>query len=120
MSLLFDENLSRNVARRLAGLFPGVVHVADLGMLSASDAALWAAERSRGLAIVSKDSHFQGMSFVRGHPPKVIWLRVGTWSSSRIERLIRDNATVILEFLEDAKASVLVLPAAVPGSGAAP
>ncbi len=37
MKLLFDENLSHKLVRRLADLFPDSVHVRDAGLKAAED-----------------------------------------------------------------------------------
>lgn len=51
-----------------------------------------------GFVIVSKDSDFHQRSLVFGHPPKVIWVRLGNCSTADIERLLRHNETTIRTF----------------------
>jgi predicted nuclease of predicted toxin-antitoxin system len=41
MKLLFDQNLPRTVVGRLSGLFPGSVHVSELGLADSDDEVLW-------------------------------------------------------------------------------
>ena len=41
MKLLFDHNLSHKLVGRLADVFPGSVHVRDLGLHRADDAQVW-------------------------------------------------------------------------------
>ena len=79
MKLLFDENVS---PRLVAGL-------SDVG--------------------VSKDSDFHQVSFVRGPPPKVIWIRRGNCTTADIEALLRSNQTGILAFAAEADAAFLAL-----------
>jgi len=67
----------------------------------ASDAAIWDYARDRGLTIVSKDSDFHQASFLRGSPPKVIWIRRGNCTTADIETLLRSNRTEILAFATD-------------------
>ena len=64
----------------------------------------------RSLTIVSKDNDFEQLAILRGHPPKVIWLRCGTATSEAIEQLIRRKRDLIRSFETDSAASVLVLP----------
>ncbi len=45
MKLLFDENLSRKLVTRLADLYPGSLHLANVSMLEAPDSAVWAYAR---------------------------------------------------------------------------
>ena len=91
MKLLFDENISPRLVAALSDVFPGSVHVRDVGLVRATDAAIWAYARDRGLTILSKDSDFHQVSFLRGPPPKVIWIRRGNCSTVDIEALLRSN-----------------------------
>jgi predicted nuclease of predicted toxin-antitoxin system len=68
VKLLFDQNLSHFLVGRLDDLFPGSVHVRDVGLKEADDVEVWDYAKSNGLIIVSKDSDFHQRSFVFGHP----------------------------------------------------
>ena len=63
--------------------------------------------RDHDLTIVSKDSDFHQVSFVRGPPPKVIWIRRGNCTTADIEALLRSNRTGILAFAAEADAAFL-------------
>lgn len=41
MKLLFDENMSPRLVAELADVFPGSVHVRDIGLDRATHAAIW-------------------------------------------------------------------------------
>ena len=98
MKVLLDENISPHLVAALSDVFPRAVHVRDIGLARATDAAIWVYARDRGLTIVSKDSDFhQGASF-GGPPPKVIWIRRGNCSTADIKALLRSNRTEILAF----------------------
>ena len=77
MKLLFDENTSPKLPRLLAGLILGRSHVRECGFLSRPDEEIWEYARANGFTLVSKDSDFQQRSLLYGHPPKVIWVRLG-------------------------------------------
>lgn len=109
MKLLFDQNLSPWLCRRLADRFPDSVHVREIGLRDAEDAVIWDYAAQHGFAIVTKDADFRQRSFVLGHPPKIVWLRLGNASTNAIEALIRDRATQIEEFLADEENSFLSL-----------
>jgi len=109
MKLLFDQNLSSDLVRRLSDLFPESEHVKTLGMMETDDAEIWSYARDNGFVIVSKDSDFQQRSLVLGAPPKVIWLRVGNCPTSRIERLFRDYSVELHTFDSDSFQTFLVL-----------
>jgi len=109
MKLLFDQNLSHRLVNSLADVFPGSLHVRDVGLASANDDSLWAHARDAGFTIVSKDSDFQYRGFVEGAPPKIVWLRVGNCSTAEIESTLRRHASDIEGFEQDPSSSVLIL-----------
>lgn len=89
MRLLFDQNLSAELVRRLADLFPDSAHVRALGLDRADDRTVWEYAATHGLTIVSKDADFHQLSFLHGPPPKAVWLRCGNRSTAEIEALLR-------------------------------
>ena len=109
MKFLFDENLSTRLVGGLSDVFPGSVHVRDVGLSGASDEAVWAYAMEHGLTIVSKDSDFHQVSFLRGPPPKVIWIRRGNCTTAAIEALLRSNRTGVLAFGAEAGAAFLAI-----------
>ena len=110
MKLLFDHNLSPRLVRSLADTYPGSTHIRDIGLQTADDEAVWAYAAQHGFVIVSKDADFHQRSLVFGHPPKLIFLRVGNCSTSRIAELLRSNYVLLSAFDSDPNASILVLP----------
>ena len=62
MKLLFDENISFKVCAALTDIFPGSVHVRDLGLESSGDVIIWNYASKNGFAIVSKDADFRQRS----------------------------------------------------------
>jgi len=87
MKLLLDENISPRLADSLADLFPASLHVHALGLAQADDTTIWQYAGQHGYAVLSKDSDFYHASMIRGHPPKLIWVRLGNCSTSDIENL---------------------------------
>ena len=75
--LLFDENLSHKLVWLLADFFFDSIHVRDVGLKAANDPVGWEYAKDNDLMIVSKDSDMHQRSFVFGHPPKVVWVRLG-------------------------------------------
>jgi hypothetical protein len=64
---------------------------------------------THGFCIVSKDEDFQQRSFLRGHPPKVVWVRKGNCSTREIERLLLEHSKDLIEFDAHKDASFLAL-----------
>jgi predicted nuclease of predicted toxin-antitoxin system len=110
VKLLFDENLSPKLVRRIADLFPDSSHVHDCGLGALDDAQIWNFAAAQGFAIVSKDLDFYDRSILQGSPPKLIWLRMGNCSTSHIEGLLRTFSTAIHSFDADPSESLLMLP----------
>lgn len=109
MRLLFDENISPVLVHQLADLYPDSLHVRDVGLQSADDDAVWSYALQHNLTIVSKDNDFHQRSFLYGHPPKVVWVRLGNCSTEDIEALLRTRHSNLLAFSEDREGSFLVV-----------
>ncbi len=89
MKLLFDQNLSPRLVRLLADLYPGSVHVHELGLDAAPDT----------------DADFHETSMLLGHPPKVIWIRLGNCSVNESAALLGDRSVVVRHLHEDPDAA---------------
>ena len=109
MKLLFDENLSPKLSGLLAVSFPGSTHLRDCGLKGHPDSEIWEYARVHGFMIVSKDSDFQQRSLLQGHPPKIVWLRIGNCTRDDVVALINSHERDIQAFFSSALESVLVL-----------
>lgn len=107
--MLLDANLSLRLVPRLEPDFPGTTHVFECGDIARDDLLIWAFAKLNDFTIVSKDSDFHRMSFVLGHPPKVIWTRVGNAPTSAVESALRRNLGAIVAFESDAEAAFLIV-----------
>lgn len=107
MRLLFDENLSPHLADKLAANYPGTLHVRSVGLRGQEDVAIWEYARHNDLVIVSKDNDFRQLSFLKGPPPKVVWLSVGNAGTEVIFRLLRDKLSGLEAFEADPDAGLL-------------
>ena len=109
MNLLFDQNLSHRLVGQLAAEFPGSEHVRDAGLASAPDPDVWAHAAAGGFVIVSKDTDFQQRALLYGHPPKVIWIRLGNCSTTAVAALLVSRLADVQAFEADPAASFLAL-----------
>ena len=109
MKLLFDQNLSHRLVGQLAAEFPGSVHVRDAGMAASPDPDVWAHAAANRFVIVSKDTDFQQRALLYGHPPKVIWVRLGNCTTVAVAALLRARLADIAAFAADPDASFLAL-----------
>ncbi|YAF96006.1 MAG: DUF5615 family PIN-like protein [Nodularia sp. CChRGM 3473] len=108
MKLLLDENLSDRIITKILDLYPDSVHVKILGLTNTDDALIWEYAKVNNFVIVSKDSDFHQRSFLYGHPPKFIYLRIGNSPTFKIVQILRDNYEIISQF-EVSVESILVL-----------
>lgn len=96
VKLLLDANLSYRLLRRLASVFPASQHVGRITLPSRTDHSVWDYAGFHDFMIVSKDNDFRQLSFLKGPPPKVIWLSIGNAGTDAIGDLLYRNHERIL------------------------
>jgi predicted nuclease of predicted toxin-antitoxin system len=109
VKLLLEQNLSPRLCQLLADLDATVVHVRDVGLQAADDAAIWDYALREGFMIVTKDSDFNSRAFLFGAPPKVVSIRLGNCSTRDIELLLRSSFAAVGDFAADPSAALLAL-----------
>lgn len=110
MKLLLDENLSDRIVAEILDLYPGSTHLKSQALTRTDDTIIWSFAKQHGYAIVSKDADFHQRSLVFGHPPKLVYLRVGNCPTSRITWLLRSHHADLFAFDANPGASILILP----------
>jgi predicted nuclease of predicted toxin-antitoxin system len=101
MELLFDQNISFRIVRRISDTFPAAKQVRELGLEDFSDREIWNYAKENNYAIVTFDADFFDLSNLLGSPPKVIWLRTGNRKTSDLAELILSRSEIINEFLNN-------------------
>jgi predicted nuclease of predicted toxin-antitoxin system len=76
MRFLVDAQLPPALARWLCANGHEAVHVGDLGMLAASDTAIWAHALATSSVIVTKDEDFARRKVLTDTGPAVVWIRL--------------------------------------------
>lgn len=109
MKLLFDQNLSNRLIDLLKAEFPNSEHVRNVGLASAPDPDIWNFAADHEYMIVSKDTDFQQRSLLWGHPPKVVWIRLGNCSTDDVAHLLRKHRNAIHQFAAEPDSSFLAL-----------
>jgi len=109
MKLLFDQNISPRLVRRLDDLYAGSSHVSLLGLDRATDSAVWSYAQANSFCIVTTDVDFNDFSVVHGFPPKVIWLRLGNCTTTDVEQVLRRGHAQIGAFENDPTVGLLEL-----------
>jgi len=110
MKLLLDQNLSRKLVKLIENLYPESCHITAVLAENSDDCEIWEFAKSNDFTIVTKDDDFEQRSVLFGHPPKVIWIRLGNCKTSDIAVLLRLSHKVIEAFGEDDQKSILPLP----------
>lgn len=101
MRLLFDQNISFRVVKKLKTVFPECKHVSDMGLNNCDDQEIWLFAHLNNYIIVTFDSDFFDISLINGTPPKIIWLRKGNLNTTEIADLLFANKSVIFDFVND-------------------
>ena len=107
--LLFDENLSPRLVKLLAESFPNSMHIDDAGLHGCPDGDVWSYARDHEFVLVSKDNDFRQLSFLRGAPPKVVWLRIGNAPTQAVVDLLGSRKADVQSFARDADTALLVI-----------
>jgi predicted nuclease of predicted toxin-antitoxin system len=108
--LLFDENLSTDLPKRIIGIFPSSAHVRDVGLVGADDIVIWRLAADNGYVWVTKDDDFVELSILRDAPPKIILIGLGNCRTSAVAALLEAEKSKIERFESDDSASLLELP----------
>lgn len=103
MSLLFDQNISFRIISKIASNFPTAKQVRQLGIENFSDIEIWQFAKQNKFTIVTFDADFFDISNLKGHPPKIIWLRFGNTKTDFLADLINSKSTIIKDFIGSAE-----------------
>lgn len=109
MKLLFDQNISIRLVRRLRDVYPDASHVSLVGLDRASDEAVWKYAKKENYIIVTKDSDFNDLIVLHGFPPKAVWLQIGNCTNTEIETLLRNHFDIITDFYNNPDTGILTL-----------
>ncbi len=99
MKLLFDQNISFRIINQLKEFYPEAKQVRLLGLENASDSTIWEYAKEHNYTIVTFDADFYELSNIKGHPPKIIWLRVGNTTTKSIAEILVSKHTEIVDFI---------------------
>ncbi len=112
MPLLFDQNISFRIVKEVLPIFPGSKQLREAGLEGKQDREIWKWAKSNGFSIATFDSDFVDLSLMYGYPPKVIWLRLGNSSTSRIAKEFLEKEYEIKDFLKNENEGILKVESA--------
>lgn len=101
MKLLFDQNISYRIIKKIEREFRDSGQVKRLGLENSTDLEIWEYARNNGYTIVTFDSDFMDIANLKGHPPKIIWLRTGNTTTDSIANLLLSKVDQVTEFLNN-------------------
>ena len=99
MRLLFDQNISFRVVNSIINVFPNSSQVRLLGLENATDNIIWKFAKDHNFTIVTFDADFADIVNIKGHPPKIIWLRTGNLTTKAITKLLINHKSIIIDFI---------------------
>lgn len=66
-----------------------------------SDDKIWNYAKDNKLTIVTFDGDFFEISNLKGHPPKIIWLRIGNTTTNNIFEILQLKQETIIDFISN-------------------
>lgn len=101
MKLLFDQNISYRILKRISDIYSGSSHVKKEGLINSSDLEIWEYAKTRKFIIVTQDSDFNDLYLVKGFPPKILWLQSGNIRTNELANLLNNQQKEVHQFLEN-------------------
>ncbi len=109
MKFLLDQNLGAALKRRLADLSVEIAHVKDFDLAVSDDEVIWRLATERGYTIISKDDDFRERVSARGHPPRVVLIRLGNCPLATVEQALRRSWPLVRRLHEEPRAGLLLI-----------
>jgi predicted nuclease of predicted toxin-antitoxin system len=101
MKLLFDQNISFRILRKVSFAFPEAKQIREIGLENKSDKQIWDFARENNFTIVTFDADFFELSNLFGTPPKIIWLRTGNRKTDDLAEFLISKVEFIKDFLSN-------------------
>ena len=109
MRLLFDQNVSYRVVKKLKSILPDAIGVREIGLYNADDYQIWEYALKNEYMVVTFDKDIPAIESVRGFPPKIIWLRTGNLRNSAVISLFTGRLDEFTSFIADERKGCLMV-----------
>lgn len=109
MKLLFDQNISFRILKKLPEIFQGSSHVNSEGLMNSSDFEIWEYARTQNFIIVTQDSDFNDLYLLRGFPPKILWIQTGNFQTFELALILENRQNTLIEFSTNDELGCLVI-----------
>jgi predicted nuclease of predicted toxin-antitoxin system len=101
MKLLFDQNISFRIEKKLSLIFSESKHVSSLNLMNVNDIEIWNFAKKENFVIVTFDSDFYDISLINGCPPKIVWIRKGNLTTNQIISILEEKHLLIRNFIKN-------------------
>src|SRR5690606_6451264 len=101
MKLLFEQNISFRLLRKIEGQYPQARQVKEVGLEDVTDMQIWEYARINKFTIVTFDSDLFEIANLKEHPPKIIWLRTGNITTVNLEKVLLKRKELIEDFISN-------------------
>ena len=98
MKLLFDQNISFRILKKLPEIFQGSSHVIAEGFMNSPDFEIWEFAKLHHFIIVTQDSDFNDIYLLKGFPPKILWFQTGNLQTSELALILKNRQNELIEF----------------------
>ena len=100
MKLLFDQNISYRIIKKISDSFSNCKHVSDCGLNDSEDQEIWLFANTNNYTIVTFDADFYEISLISGIPPKIIWIRTGNITTGMLALMLLEHQNEIVDLIE--------------------
>lgn len=100
MNLIFDQNISLRICKKVQSHFLGCLHVSDCELSNTDDSKIWEFAKRNDFAIVTYDSDFYDMSIVNNEHIKIILLRKSNLRTDALAQLLVKHKELIKSFFD--------------------
>ena len=98
MRFLIDAQLPQGLTKFLSAAGHDAEHVAEIGLLAASDQVIWHHAKTTGAAVITKDADFAALTIL-DHGACVVWIRFGNTRKVELERRLASALPLIVTAL---------------------
>lgn len=109
MKLLFDQNISPKILKKLPSEFSECNQVRFVGLEDAPDLEIFEFAKTNEFSVVTFDSDFVDLNALHGTPPKIIYLNTGNLTTQSVSELILNNLLTIQHYLNSKTDDILEL-----------
>jgi predicted nuclease of predicted toxin-antitoxin system len=103
---LIDAQLPPSLAEALRNYGCQAIHVADVGLLTATDREIWDEAFSRSAVLVTKDRDFSLFRVTNHDGPAIVWVRIGNTDNRTLVAQILHSLPAILAAVERGEAVI--------------